>query len=640
MLFYREGFVSKTVVVRAGISILIAFIYSIYTSKTTGISWSGAQVADTLVLGCGLFVLFNGIAKIKRTPVRILTASLISIAISLFFIGNVFYYQVFNDWVHVELFGLWSVGSSVVGGVFKNVTVREVSLALLLPLGLIILFAIPQYKKMRFAKRTALSLATIFLVIQGLLASDQFCPSENNFLVNLGREAVVAAVTKNSNGAGAIRADLYPKPDSSTYIPAGDTTYPLLKKPAYPVDSTKKLNVVLVLMESVRAKESGSYGAEISMTPAFDSLAKEGILFKNFYANGTQTVRGELSLLCSFYPNFSGSPIYVKRPELKLSTLPGILGNHGYKTMWISGYKSSYSNKAEFLLSHGIDTMYDGSELNPDSAEQTGWGYSDKAIFDYAETILDKQKEPFFAEVMTLSNHWPFEYEYSAKPDTLPESVDTRYLNYCRGIYYTDWAVGQFMERMKTKPYFDNTLFIITSDHGIWYFPPEDSLSAYEKQEAYFRMPLLLYAPAHLSPDTSNIVASQVDVAPTVLELLGIREENSFVGQDMFNENPSMERFALMQHVQKWNFRRGNEYIYSVGSDVYIEHRAQVQEGASFQRQDSHWQFTSGDDLFLKNRRDIEFPDSFSIDKKEVTEMVQSNQVLLFGDRVFPGTYK
>ena len=108
-------------------------------------------------------------------------------------------------------------------------------------------------------------------------------------------------------------------------------------------------------MESVRAKESAAYGEKVSFTPAFDKLVKDGQLYRNFYANGTQTVRGELSLLCSFYPNFTGIPIYTKKPKLKMSSFPGILRVDGYSTMWISGIKSSYANKKGFLKNHGIE---------------------------------------------------------------------------------------------------------------------------------------------------------------------------------------------------------------------------------------------------------------------------------------------
>ncbi|MCI5211751.1 MAG: LTA synthase family protein, partial [Candidatus Electrothrix sp. ATG2] len=397
------------------------------------------------------------------------------------------------------LFGQWSVGLSIQSSVFENATWREISLALFVPLILFLLAVLWTATGKKYSKRVAVLILILCLSAHSVAVSKHFEPSEHNFFVNLTRELVVKGLFSNGETMrGSIDPSLYPPVDSSRYIASTDNRYPLIKTPKEGNNRVSSLfpkgnqpNIILILMESVRAKESGAYGAKLSFTPAFDQLARQGQLYTNFYANGTQTVRAELSLLCSFYPNFTGTPIYMKRPKLKLSSLPGILQEDGYKTMWISGFEASYANKDGFLKKHGIEELYDGSDLDPDSTEKVGWGYSDKAIFSYAESILDKQKEPFFAEIMTLSNHWPFDFPYAKTPATLPETADKKYRNYCRGMYYTDWAMGEFMKRMQKKPYFNNTLFIITSDHGIWYFPPEEKLTTVEKQEAYFRMPLL-----------------------------------------------------------------------------------------------------------------------------------------------------
>jgi phosphoglycerol transferase MdoB-like AlkP superfamily enzyme len=240
---------------------------------------------------------------------------------------------------------------------------------------------------------------------------------------------------------------------------------------------------------------------------------------------------------------------------------------------------------------------------------------------------------------MTLSNHWPFDFPYTKTPYSMPNTSDEKYSNYCRGIYYTDWAMGEFMERMKNKPYFDNTLFIITSDHGIWYFPPEEKLTSVEKQEAYFRMPFLFYAPAVLEPIVSNIVTSQVDVAPTVLDLLGLSRKNSFVGQSMVDENPSQERFALMQHVMKWSYRRGNEYIYSSGSEAFIEHYPPPPKGAKFERSDVHLNFILEGDLLHRTNESYDFKKVSYDETEAIMTLLKSNQELIYSDRIFDNLY-
>lgn len=604
---------------------------------------------DTVSLAILFYLFFQVGTKIQSVKTRIAVTAALSILISLTFIGNVFYYQVFHDWVHAELFGQWSVGLSIQSSVFENATWREISLALFVPLLLFLLTVLWTETTTKYSKRIALLILPLCLSIHSVAASKHFKPSEHNFFLNLARELVVKGLfSKGDVIRGSIEPSLYPAVDPSRYIASTDRHYPLIKIPKEQnrdssfLPEGKQPNIVLILMESVRAKESGAYGAKLSFTPAFDQLAQQGQLYTNFYANGTQTVRAELSLLCSFYPNFTGTPIYMKRPKLKLSSLPGILKEDGYRTMWISGFKASYANKNGFLKKHGIEDLYDGSELDPDSTEKIGWGYSDQAIFSYAESILDKQEGPFFAEIMTLSNHWPFDFPYSKTPETLPKTADKKYSNYCRGIYYTDWAMGAFMKRMQKKPYFDNTLFIITSDHGIWYFPPEEKLTTVEKQEAYFRMPLLFYAPAVLEPKVSDIVTSQLDVAPTVLDLLGIQRKNAFLGQSMLNEDPSQERFALMQHVMKWSYRRGNEYIYSSGSEAFAEHYPPPPKGTAMKRSDEHLLFTLQGDLLHRDGEQFNFHEVRQHHQEKtqwVISLLKSNQELLFSDRVFDRLY-
>ena len=608
---------------------------------------------DTLSLAALFYLFFQAAARIRSLWLRIAVTACISSIISLTFMGNVFYYQVFHDWVHAELFGQWSVGVSIQSSVFDNATRQETAFALLVPLILFLCAVVWRGSARKYRKRAALLILILCLSVHAVTVSEQFEPSEHNFFVNLTRELVIKSLFPAGDAMrGNIDPSLYPPADPSRYLSSTDSPYPLIKIPKEKNQGSslfpkgEQPNIVLILMESVRAKESGAYGAEQSFTPAFDQLAQQGLLYRNFYANGTQTVRAELSLLCSFYPNFTGTPIYMKRPKLRLSSLPGILQEDGYRTMWISGFKASYANKDGFLKQHGIEELYDGSDLDPDSTEKIGWGYSDRAIFSYAEAILDQQKEPFFAEIMTLSNHWPFDFSYTKTPEKLPETADKKYSNYCRGIYYTDWAMGEFMKRMREKPYFNNTLFIITADHGIWYFPPEEKLTTVEKQEAYFRMPLLLYAPAVLEPRVSDIVASQVDLAPTVLDLLGIQRKNAFLGRSMLvdehDRHSERERFALMQHVIKWSYRKGNEYIYSSGSEAFVEHYPPPPKGTAIKRSDEHLIFTLQGDLLRRGEEAFVFhePDQEWQGKtQQVIRLLQSNQELLFSDRIFDRLY-
>ncbi len=155
-------------------------------------------------------------------------------------------------------------------------------------------------------------------------------------------------------------------------------------------------------------------------------------------------------------------------------------------------------------------------------------------------------------------------------------------------------------------------------------------------------MPLLFYAPALLEPKVSGIVTSQVDVAPTVLDFLGIQRKNAFLGQSMLDENPSQERFALMQHVMKWSYRKGNEYIYSSGSEAFVEHYPPPPKGTAMKRSDEHLIFTLQGDLLHRGEEQFVFHevDQDRQDKTQwVINLLKSNQELLFSDRIFDRLY-
>ncbi|ETR67106.1 MAG: hypothetical protein OMM_11948 [Candidatus Magnetoglobus multicellularis str. Araruama] len=183
------------------------------------------------------------------------------------------------------------------------------------------------------------------------------------------------------------------------------------------------------------------------------------------------------------------------------------------------------------------------------------------------------------------------------------------YNNYTRGVYYTDWAIGEFIKRMKKKSYFNNTVFVFVGDHGIWCFPDNKHIKSIQKQEIYFRMPLILYAPEIISPKISEVIGSQVDFAPTLFDLLGINSRNSFMGHSLLkplNKTTEIQRFVLMQHVRQWNLRIGNNYIFDVGREFFYEHFPPLPSNYKMTLDDSHVYVKSNSDLLhLTDRNKI-----------------------------------
>ncbi len=331
-------------------------------------------------------------------------------------------------------------------------------------------------------------------------------------------------------------------------------------------------NVVVILMESVRGFEMQGASRALPVTPDLNALESESLLFPTFYANGMTTVDGEFSLLCSALPVVNEAPVYVRKPDLDIRCLPEILRENGYETHWISAYKSTYANKRRFLLHHGVDHVHDEDALDPGAARhpQVGWGMGDVDMFAQAVDMMDGFRRPFFVEVMTLSNHHPFDHDYDLD---FPASFDSvrgnlHYHNYLKGMYYTDHAIGGFLAAARERPWFANTIFVILGDHAVRAFPDGpggESLGPVLETEIYFRGRLQIYAPALLTPARIDVVGSQIDVAPTLLDLLGIRTPNSFLGVSLLADVPPERRFALMNIGHLFNIRSGHDYCYSVG---------------------------------------------------------------------------
>jgi len=334
----------------------------------------------------------------------------------------------------------------------------------------------------------------------------------------------------------------------------------IMVEPVEPVqtDNPAKYNIILILMESVRAYECGFLGAEPSFTPKLDELVKDAKVYTNFYANGSQTVRAEIALLCSIYPNPVGVATYLVNPNLKVISLPEILGETGYDTLWFSGYTADFDNKGKFLTRHGVKKIFDRDVLPKPKRPVIGWGMNDVEMFQNVWQVIKDQNEPFFAEITTLSSHaGTGKYPTDRSAPKIKDSG--RYKSYARGTYYTDSAVAKFIRKVQNSKLVLNTIIIITGDHGLWVFPSEIT-DPLQKQEIYFRTPLCIWGPPELvQPGIDRTLGSHIDIAPTLLDMLNIHRRNTFLGQSLVNTKiPHQQRYVVAYLGSIPYFRAGD----------------------------------------------------------------------------------
>jgi phosphoglycerol transferase MdoB-like AlkP superfamily enzyme len=299
----------------------------------------------------------------------------------------------------------------------------------------------------------------------------------------------------------------------------------------------KRLNVVLVTVESLSAEFLSAFGNKHQLTPRLDQLANDGMLFTHLYATGTRTVRGLEAVTLSIPPTPGNS--IVKRPDNdRLYTLGEVFADHGYEPLYLYGGYGYFDNMNAFFGGNGY-TVIDRTAIAKEAIHMENiWGVADEDLFTLALGELDQRSaagKPFFAHIMTTSNHRPFTY-----PDgrvDIPSGKSRE-----GAVKYTDWAIGDFIDRARSKPWFADTVFVILADHtasgrGKTDLPVEQ-----------FRIPLIVYSPGNIAPRRIDTLASQIDVAPTVLALLNFSYRSHFFGHDIITEGPKHPRAFLANY--------------------------------------------------------------------------------------------
>jgi phosphoglycerol transferase MdoB-like AlkP superfamily enzyme len=333
-------------------------------------------------------------------------------------------------------------------------------------------------------------------------------------------------------------------------------------------DGLGRLNVVVVSSESFGAEFSKLHGSAKDWTPNFDAYAKQGLWFANTYASGTRTVRGLEAITASFPPIPTVS--ILRRPgNTGIATWGSVMQRLGYHTSFLYGGYGYFDNMNAFYEGNGFQVI-DRSDIQKVRFENI-WGVSDEDLFDRAIQHFGQEfaaGQPFFSIVMTTSNHKPFTF----RPGLESEGIKAEGGGRQAGVRYADYALGYFLREAAKQPWFDNTLFVVVADHGARvYGKAAIPLETYE-------IPLMIYAPKHLAPRQVDTLMTQIDIAPTVLGLLGLPYEAPFFGIDVLNRPAGQPRIALFSHNHDVAILRDEDLVVmSLGktSQAYRYDRAQ-----------------------------------------------------------------
>ncbi len=303
----------------------------------------------------------------------------------------------------------------------------------------------------------------------------------------------------------------------------------------------RPLNIVLVTMESLSAKYLGAFGDTRGLTPNLDRLRAGSLFFTNAYATGARTDRGLEALTLSVPPTPGRSIVKRLGRESGYASLGRQLGARGYDSVFLYGGRGYFDNMNAFFSGNGYRVVDQTSVPEEDITFKNAWGMCDEDLYRQALRQADVDHavdKPFFLHLMTTSNHRPFTY---------PEGRVDIPSGYGRegGVKYADFALGRFLDQARTKPWFTRTIFVVVADHNA------NSAGKDDLPVAKYHIPLLVYAPGLVPARDETILASQIDVAPTLLGLLGLDYESTFFGRDVLRPDagPGRALIGTYQHL-------------------------------------------------------------------------------------------
>ena len=311
----------------------------------------------------------------------------------------------------------------------------------------------------------------------------------------------------------------------------------------------KPLNLVIILEESLGAEFVGSLGGK-DLTPELDSLADEGIWFEQLYATGTRSIRGIESVISGFTPTPRLGVLKLAETLDNFFTLASVLGMQGYQTSFLYGGAAHFDNMKRFFLNNGFQTIIEEKDfVEPDFVGP--WGVSDEDLFMRAHREFEAAGEqPFFSLVFTTTHHKPFDIPANrVSPEQGPDGPRET------AVKYADYALGRFFTMARQSSYWNDTVFLVISDHNSRVYG--DQLVPVDR----FHIPGVILG-GTIEHRRIPGVTSQIDMAPTLLSLIGINSNHPAIGRDLTRPEyaPGAGR-AIMQFYAVQAYMEGERVV-------------------------------------------------------------------------------
>ena len=334
------------------------------------------------------------------------------------------------------------------------------------------------------------------------------------------------------------------------YAPKSDyTPHDWIERP-----SGQMPNVVIIMMESMTAQVMAELGGEDGVCPNLSRLAQEGLLFDRCYGSGYRTEQGLVSVLGGFPAQPDQSIVLLEDKASKLSSIPKMLKQAGYSTVFFYGGELTFANIGVWLTHQKFDRILSKADF-PRGQITQHWGADDRQVFQKAISTLRQTPQPFFSTMLTLSLHSPYDVPFESR--WRGDSEREMFLN---SAAFADDAIGEFFEKARQEPWYPNTLFVLVADHG-HYNPTGVRMDDPRSRQ----VPLILAGPL-IRPawrgKRIHTIGNHHDIPATVLDELGFSAEPFPWSKDLFD--PKSRDFAFYTN------ENGLGWITPEGAGFYI----------------------------------------------------------------------
>jgi phosphoglycerol transferase MdoB-like AlkP superfamily enzyme len=355
----------------------------------------------------------------------------------------------------------------------------------------------------------------------------------------------------------------------------------------------KKLNVVVLILESFSAEHTGIFNKDIKnppyqgFTPFLDSLIGQSLAFKGF-ANGKQSIEGIPAVLTGLPNLIRGNFITSHFSSDKINSLAGLLGQRGYATAFFHGGTNGTMGFDDFSKTVGFASYYGRKEYNHEADYDGKWGIWDENFLQYTAKKLSSFKQPFFASVFTLSSHHPYsippQYKGMFRKGNLPIQ---------QAVMYSDFALRKFFKSASKTKWYKNTLFVISADHT-----SEAWLPQYRNRVGEFRIPILFFQPGSNLKGIKDQVVQQIDILPSVLDDLHYKGKFISFGHSVFDSTAT--RFNVTFLNDSYQMIQGDYAMQFDGKSIRALYNYKKDPLLKLNLKDTEQKKSKGMETFLK----------------------------------------